>query len=232
MGEDPATADKVIVRLVPSGILRPGTQCVLGQGMVIDPASLFGEIDELVRRGHLPAGFGPSRLAVSERAHAILPYHVLIDTLRASGARARSARRSAAWGPATRIRWGAVACPSAPSATSLASRSREVGAAVKAWEPHIRALGGDPPDADAIVAQVAPLAPRLVRLPRGRARAHSSTATRSAPGRTSSSRSPGRAPRHPTMGPTRSSVLERRRRGGACIGAGVGPTRIDKALSA
>src|SRR5579871_1320012 len=63
VGEDSAAADKVIVRLIPSGILRPGTRCVLGQGMVIDPESLLGEIDELVRRGYLPSGFDASRLA-------------------------------------------------------------------------------------------------------------------------------------------------------------------------
>src|SRR2546423_7398404 len=72
--------EKVIVRLIPSGILRSETTCVLAQGMVIDPWSLVTEIDELARRGKIsdrPIG----RLAVSERAHAILPYHVLIDGL-------------------------------------------------------------------------------------------------------------------------------------------------------
>ena len=44
--------EKVIVRLLPSGILRDGTRCVLGQGMVIDPGVLIGEIDELGRRGY------------------------------------------------------------------------------------------------------------------------------------------------------------------------------------
>src|SRR6185503_11741530 len=45
--------DKIIVRLIPSGILRPETVCVLAQGMVIDPGSLVTELDELERRGHL-----------------------------------------------------------------------------------------------------------------------------------------------------------------------------------
>src|SRR5579859_5475747 len=76
--------DKLVVRLIPSGILRPRTICVLGQGMVIDPASLLTEMDELGRRGHLdlapPTAAGAkSRLVVSDRAHAILPYHILID---------------------------------------------------------------------------------------------------------------------------------------------------------
>src|SRR6478752_6727007 len=74
--------DKVVVRLIPSGILRPGTRCVLAQGMTIDPATMLEEIDELTRRGHLQAASGGAeKLVVSRRAHAILPYHVAIDTL-------------------------------------------------------------------------------------------------------------------------------------------------------
>src|ERR1700733_4190440 len=77
--------DKVIVRLIPSGILRASTQSLLGQGMVIDPESLLLEVDELQRRGHLPSALDARRLAISDRAHAILPYHVLVDTLREQG---------------------------------------------------------------------------------------------------------------------------------------------------
>ncbi|MEO6420334.1 MAG: adenylosuccinate synthetase, partial [Polyangiaceae bacterium] len=73
--------EKVVVRLIPSGILRPETRCVLAQGMAIDPTSLVSEIDELAKRGHGKDG----QLALSDRAHAILPYHVLVDTLREQG---------------------------------------------------------------------------------------------------------------------------------------------------
>src|ERR1700730_18188214 len=71
--------DKLVVRLIPSGILRPQTTCVLAQGMAIDPASLVAELDELGARGHLR---GATQLVVSDRAHAILPYHVVVDGLR------------------------------------------------------------------------------------------------------------------------------------------------------
>ena len=73
--------DKLVVRLVPSGILRKDTTCVLAQGMVIDPRSLVTELDELERRGIETKG----RLLVSDRAHVILPYHVLVDGLREKG---------------------------------------------------------------------------------------------------------------------------------------------------
>src|ERR1700733_2116800 len=54
---------KTIVRLVPSGILRPDVRCVLGQGMVIDPRSLIGELDDLEAHGVSTKG----RLVVSDR---------------------------------------------------------------------------------------------------------------------------------------------------------------------
>src|SRR6185369_15040693 len=64
--------EKLVVRLVPSGVLRKGVTCVLGQGMVIDPRSLIAELDDLDKRGVA----AESRLVLSDRAHAILPYHV------------------------------------------------------------------------------------------------------------------------------------------------------------
>src|SRR5271169_1311699 len=70
--------DKLVVRLIPSGILRAETTCVLAQGMAIDPASLVTELDELGRRG-LPRK--DATLVVSDRAQTILPYHVLVDGL-------------------------------------------------------------------------------------------------------------------------------------------------------
>ena len=73
--------EKTVVRLVPSGVLRKDVTCVLGQGMVIDPRSLVSELDDLERRGVS----AKDRLIVSDRAHAILPYHVTIDGLREQG---------------------------------------------------------------------------------------------------------------------------------------------------
>ena len=68
--------DKLVVRLVPSGILQPHATCLMAQGMVVDPAVLLGEIDALEKRGVKVAG----RLFISGLAHLILPYHVLVVT--------------------------------------------------------------------------------------------------------------------------------------------------------
>jgi adenylosuccinate synthase len=61
--------------LIPSGILYPGKTCVIGNGVVLDPRILLGEIDGLRRRGVDVGG-----LKISANAHLIMPYHVLLDT--------------------------------------------------------------------------------------------------------------------------------------------------------
>src|SRR5580704_8813254 len=70
--------ERFVVRLIPSGVLRERTTCVLAQGMAIDPMSLVAELDGLAKRGLVRGG---ASLFVSDRAHAILPYHVLVDGL-------------------------------------------------------------------------------------------------------------------------------------------------------
>jgi len=64
------------LHLVPSGIFNPQATCIIGNGVVINPAVLLGEIDEL--RNH---GVDTSRLFISDRAHLIMPYHTLLDSL-------------------------------------------------------------------------------------------------------------------------------------------------------
>ena len=68
---------KFILRLIPSGILHPGVICVIGNGVVIDPQALFAEVDELAKAG-VDVG---SRIAISDKAHLILPYHRDLDLL-------------------------------------------------------------------------------------------------------------------------------------------------------
>jgi adenylosuccinate synthase len=62
------------LRLVPSGILYPGTICVLGSGCVIDPEVLIEELDGLIERG-----IDVSGLRISGNAHLIMPWHRIID---------------------------------------------------------------------------------------------------------------------------------------------------------
>jgi len=69
-----------VLHQIPSGILHPGVRCAIGNGVVLDPDTLFTEIDELIADGVDVQG----RLYVSDRAHLVLPYHKLIDSLSAA----------------------------------------------------------------------------------------------------------------------------------------------------
>lgn len=69
-----------ILHLVPSGILHQGKKCLIGNGVVIDPVVLIKEIDELSARG---IKFDQN-LFISENAHIILPYHRILDQIRES----------------------------------------------------------------------------------------------------------------------------------------------------
>ena len=66
---------KFILKLVPSGILRPGKKVVIGNGVVIDPAALLKEIDALSDAGVEIEG----NLFISNRAHIIFPYHRMME---------------------------------------------------------------------------------------------------------------------------------------------------------
>ena len=69
---------KTILRLIPSGILHPGVTCYIGNGVVLSPTALLGEIDELQANGIKVE----SRLKISLACPLILPYHVALDQAR------------------------------------------------------------------------------------------------------------------------------------------------------
>jgi adenylosuccinate synthase len=70
--------EQFICHLIPSGILQDKT-CIIGNGVVVDPAVLLEEVDNLKNRG---INIGEDRLLISERAHLIMPYHKSVDHAR------------------------------------------------------------------------------------------------------------------------------------------------------
>ncbi len=64
------------LRLIPSGILNKNTLCVIGNGVVIDPKVLLGEIE-----GFVSKGISVDNLKIDKRAHIIMPYHIALDEL-------------------------------------------------------------------------------------------------------------------------------------------------------
>ncbi len=68
--------EKFELHLIPSGILYPEKECVIGNGVVIDPVVLVEEMEGLAKRG-----ISLDNLYISETAHVIMPYHRLLDGL-------------------------------------------------------------------------------------------------------------------------------------------------------
>jgi adenylosuccinate synthase len=68
---------KFILKLIPSGILRPGKLAVIGNGLVIDPAALLAEVDALESAG-VPVA---SRLFIGNRAHVLFPAHRMMEKM-------------------------------------------------------------------------------------------------------------------------------------------------------
>jgi adenylosuccinate synthase len=71
--------EKFIFHLIPSGILHAGKQCLIGNGVVLDPEVLLKEMENLQARG---VAVGPENLRISERTQVIMPYHKALDLAR------------------------------------------------------------------------------------------------------------------------------------------------------
>jgi adenylosuccinate synthase len=216
--------DKVVVRLTPSGILRPSAACVMAQGMVIDPWVLLTEIDMLEARGIATAG----RLFLSDRAHVILPYHLAVDGLREdralSGDKIGTTKRGI--GPAYEDK-AARRGLRAGDLRDLGKVEHHVRAAIAAWEPVLRALGGGPPRAEEIVEMLAAVAPRITALLAdtsllvdGALRSGKRVLFEGAQGTLLDLD-------HGTYPFVTSSTAVA---AGACVGSGIGPTRVGRVL--
>jgi adenylosuccinate synthase len=216
--------EKIVVRLLPSGILRESTHCVLGQGMVIDPEVLLSEIDSLAARGRTGVA---NRLSVSDRAHLILPYHMLVDGLREAASEKRAiGTTKKGIGPAyedkvrrTGIRLGALRDP--------ASLPGLIEQALAAWAPTVTALGGEVPSVASVLEPLLRMSERIVpllantsKLVDDAVKAGKSVLLEGAQG-TLLDVDHGTYPFVTSSSPVS---------GGAPIGAGIGPNRIDTVI--
>ncbi len=217
---------KIVTHLVPSGVLHgAGKLCVLGDGMVVDPKTLLGEIAELKAQGLLA---DDRDLLVSTRAHAILPYHREIDGLRERGRSAIGTTKRGI-GPAYEakmarrgIRVGDLCRP---------ERLRElIDHNLEELSAYIRYLGGDLPNAGARSAMADEYLGYGAELERyfgdGSRAVHQAI----------------RQGRHVLFEGAQGTLLDvdhgtypfvtssSTLAGGACTGAGVGPTEIDAVI--
>ncbi len=214
--------EKLVVRLVPSGILRAGKECVLAQGMVVDLGRLVSEMDELKTKGHAQV----ERLRVSDRAHAILPYHILVDGLREqkSGGAIGTTKRGVGPCYEDKARRVGITLGMLRDRESLEKR---VSAAIDAWAPTIRDLGSEVPPAKDVLASIEPFRARVLpllvetsKLVDDALRAGKRVVFEGAQGTLLDVD-------HGTYPFVTSSSAAA---GGACTGVGIGPTRIQRVI--
>ncbi|MGB8958158.1 MAG: adenylosuccinate synthase [Candidatus Aminicenantales bacterium] len=149
---------KIVLHLIPSGILHPGTLCVIGNGLVISPAAFFKETADLEAQG---VNAGPARIAVSRGAHLIMPWHPLSE--RASEDRRGEKRIGTTCrgiGPAYEDKAARLGVRAGDLA-DLGVLREKIADAVAAKDPVFRALGLPALDVETIYREYAGWADKL-----------------------------------------------------------------------
>ncbi len=214
---------KLVTHLLPSGVMHPSVRCVLGAGMVIAPEVLVAEIAECEGRG-LDVR---ARLTVSGRAHVTFPFQAAIDRASNAGPRAIGTTGRGI-GPtysdkAARL---GVTLRDFCELERASARDR-VAALVEVWSERARAVGVEAPTLEGTLAWAAPLAKAIAPL-LGDASVAAYQAVR--------------AGRRVVFEGAQGTLLDLDHgtypfvtssntvAGGACTGAGIGPTAIDTVL--
>lgn len=214
--------EKLILHLIPSGILHEQTRCVIGQGTVIDPGVLLREIEALHARGLATK----ERLLVSQRAHVVLPHHKLIDELRENKSNDAIGTTKRGIGPCYEdkvarrgVRMGDL--------LEVGRLRDKLDANLDGWRPVAEDLGGTLPTAEEIAEQYSALGEALRGIIgdagaviRASVRDRKQILLEGAQG-TMLDIDNGT---YPFV--TSSSAVA----GGACAGAGIGPTHIGRAI--
>lgn len=147
-----------VLHQIPSGILHPGVRCAIGNGVVLDPETLFTEVDELVKDGVDVEG----RLYVSDRAHLVLPYHKLVDTESAANRELGTTGRGI--GPCYEDKAARRGIRVLDLRHPLRLRA-QVGRGTEHANQLLRSFGSSKrADAEYTIAQLAALAPRLLAI--------------------------------------------------------------------
>jgi len=150
---------KVVLHLIPSGILRPGTLCVIGNGLVLSPPAFFKEAEDLAAQG---VEVGPARLAISRGAHLIMPWHPLVERLseeRRGEKRIGTTCRGI--GPAYEDKAARLGIRTG-DLSDLRVLREKIEENLAAKNPVLRAFGLAPLEADAVYGEYAGWAERLV----------------------------------------------------------------------
>jgi adenylosuccinate synthase len=211
---------KIVLHLIPSGILHPDVRCVIGNGVVVDPQAFFAELAELRQHG-VEVG---DRLLISDKAHVILPYHRDLELLaEARRGERRIGTTSRGIGPAYEdkigrrgIRIGDLTDTAALADSvreNVKARNRLVGDSELDWRPVFEQLRADGAELQRWVGDVSLFLARVIA-------EGGSVLFEGAQG-TLLDIDHGT---YPFVTSSNSSV------GGVCTGLGVGPRAIDRVL--
>ena len=212
--------EKIVLHLVPSGILHAGQECIVGQGCVVDAGTLLEEIDLLEVRGISTKG----RLFVADRAHVVLPHHRLIDALREQ-ADPKIGTTKRGIGPAYEDKVGRVGVRVGDLIRP--GLEAKVAANLASWSPRIEALGGTTPSASEITASLLAQAERLRPYVADGARRAGDAIERGAKVLLEGAQGTMLDIDYGTYPFVTSSSATS---GGACTGGGVAPTRIERVI--
>ncbi|HEY6061013.1 MAG TPA: adenylosuccinate synthase [Gemmatimonadales bacterium] len=213
-------AGEFVLHQIPSGILQ-GAVCLIGNGVVLDPETLFTEMDTLTSRGVKLE----HKLFVSDRAHLTLPYHKLLD--RARERREQIGTTGRGIGPTYEDKYGRRGVR-VGDLRSLARAQEHVAARVAAANEMLGLLGGsERADPDAHRALLEQLAPRLLPLAVDAGRVVYDTLQRGEAVLLEGAQGALLDVDHGTYPYVTSSNTTA---GGAAVGSGIGPTAIDAVL--
>ncbi|MBX3245709.1 MAG: adenylosuccinate synthase [Myxococcales bacterium] len=212
--------EKIVLHLVPSGILHAGQRCIVGQGCVVDVKTLLGEIDLLETRGISTAG----RLFVADRAHVVMPHHRTVDGLRES-ADGKIGTTKRGIGPAYEDKAGRIGVRVGDLVRP--GLAEKVAANVAAWATRFRELGGEAPDAAEVTAELLALGERIAPYVCDGARLAAEAIARGEKVLLEGAQGTMLDVDHGTYPFVTSSSATS---GGACTGGGVPPTRIERVV--
>jgi adenylosuccinate synthase len=213
---------KYVTRLIPSGVLRSGVTCVLGEGMVIDPAVLVDEIRTFRSHGFIK---GEGDLVVAERAHLTLPHHLEIDRLREDQPGGIGTTKKGI-GPTYESKAARIGLRVGDLFRPERFRAR-LARHLDAITPYVQQLGGAAPDGAAITSKYMTLAEEIRPFVGDASRAVHGAVVRGDNVLFEGAQGVLLDLDHGTYPFVTSSSTTA---GGACAGLGIGPTKIDTVL--
>jgi len=213
--------EKLVLHLIPSGILHEGKECVIGQGCVVDLGTLQEELDALDAKGIQTAG----RLVLSERAHVVLPHHKIVDGLREKASDEKIGTTKRGIGPCYEDKVGRRGVRVGD--LLRAGAEEKIAEAMAHWTPRVAELGGELPGAAVVAKEIVALAKGLEAYVGDGAKQTGEALAAGKKVLLEGAQGTMLDVDHGTYPfVTSSNAIA----GGACTGAGVGPTKIDGVL--